>query len=87
MRKYIIACAFGAAMFAMSPAYADSPAVAMDCGHAVRMFGRMLSHMPANARRAKAMKEMAMAKTAMEGHHMKACMVHIGQIEQVYSGG
>lgn len=87
MKKYIIASAMGAAMLAMSPAYADSPAVTMDCATAVRMFGNMMAHMPNDANRTKAMKELAMAKTAMNGHHMKACMLHIGQIENVFSGG
>ncbi len=87
MKKYIIATAMGAAMLAVAPAHAQSRAVAMDCGTAVRMFSNMLAHMPHDANRTKAMKELAMAKTAMDGHHMNACMVHIGQIEQVFSGG
>ena len=87
MKKIMLAIAtMGAVAFGASNALAQSPAVAMDCGTAITVFGNMMAHMPADANRAKGMKYLGMAKSAMAGHHMKQCMVHIGQIEQVFSG-
>ncbi len=87
MKKVILTAATLCALaFGASNALAQSPAVAMDCGTAITVFGNMMAHMPSDANRTKAMKELAMAKSAMAGHHMKQCMVHIGQVEQVFSG-